>query len=582
VVVLLPQKVKERRILRSERPIKIKLQGQTPARFAIDILTEKNIFFTESEKNRRILDLNLELSRESSKKPIQYILSPLRISSSELPSHSLGKAKVLIGAKQATGEWKSKSLVFSGPLELSGDTALGPGRRLEIKWRGEQANEALHGQISVGWDKSEYNVKVPYLGGEIIAHLKDETGDVIGEAKIPLGNPLGLVELANAPIILRPVRKTLGFYDFNKLTAGDKEGARLSPKLDLAHAESDGQKPMHEGDYVTKSLSLGSSTFIRAEAEGFSSMVTLVSDHHQMDIPLFSKKTDKSYRFWLAEMMQEPVSNLHLGKVVNQGKAQAGVEVAVETDRPHQIIYLNEFYIPDLKLRTTTRNGYFIIVNLESGLYNLTIKGLGQRLAYSQFIMDHESHSYGEHLIAFQPQKKRVKVFDLFSGLEESAYFTAFSNPQSQLISGVASYQFDYNSIGQTIFSVSPVSEEYLKVTVLSHLENKSVSIPLVSALWFNEFLVFNRVTFTHDSAFVIGYFFDEVADLEAPFLPGIDKILYFNSQGQRVGGPEIGVGFVILDIPPEKPQIIIRSRVDGTSDSEVFSLEPGEILLIQ
>jgi hypothetical protein len=530
----------------------------------------------------RVIDLNLELDKIANKKPTLYVLPPMRVSFPRSPHSPYGTAKVLIGGRSIDGEdWKSKSLEFSGPLELSGDTALGPGRRLEIKWKGEKANESLPGEIKIGWDKSEYKLKVPYLGGEVIAHLKDDSGDVIGEAKIPLGNPLGLVQLNKSPIKIRPVRKSISYQDFNKVTSGNNSGTKLRPQVDLAHREG-GVLYYDEGDYLTKSLSVGSSTLARAHHEGFSSVLTLVSDHIQQQIPMMPIKTDKSYREWLSDLIGERVTNIHIGRVLNKEKPQSGVGVTIETEKFHKVFYLNEFYIPDERLKNTTSNGYFMVVNLDPGLYNLTVTGLGQKLAYSQFVMDKEGYSYGDHLIGFQSQRKRAKVFDFFSGANQSAYVYGFSREEPDLIEGEGFIQTEFSSIGQSFFSISPQSSDYLKVTLVHQLEQKEIEVPLVSSVWFNEFLILNRVTYNQDSAFVIGYFSADVVNLEFPLISGVDKVLYFNSAGERVNRPEVGGGFILTNVPIGEPQIMIQENVDGTQHSRVFSVEAGEILVLQ
>jgi hypothetical protein len=223
-----------------------------------------------------------------------------------------------------------------------------------------------------------------------------------------------------------------------------------------------------------------------------------------------------------------------------------------------------------------------MVVNLDPGFYNLTITGLGQKLAYSQLVMDNEGYSYGDHLIGFQNQLKRVKVFDLFSGVNQSANVFGFSSDEPDLIDGTGFIQTEFNSIGQSFFSVSPHSSDYLKVTLIHQLEQNEIQIPLLSSVWFNEFLIFNRVTFNEDSAFVVGYFPTDLTGLEFQFFSGSDKVLYFNSVGERVDRPEVGGGFILTNVPIHEPQILIQENLDGTKHSKVFSVEASEILVLQ
>jgi len=576
--VTLPLKLKERKVIRAIQPIKIRLEGQTPARFAFDILAGRVGRSLPSNGSAKVIDLNRELEKVRNKKPVIYVLPPMRINISNT-QHSLGKAKVLIGAKQTTGEWNSKSLEFSGALELTGETALGPGRQLEIKWQGEKATETHAGEISLGWDKSEYRVTAPYLGGEIVAQLKDEAGDIIGEGRVPLGNPLSLIELARSPIRIKPVRDGAQFYDFNKLTAGIKSASRLNPKIEVAHLK--GERSLEDLGYVTKSLSPGSATFARALLDGYSSTTALVSDHHSQEIPLFKKRTEQNYRYWLHETIGEKVTSIHLGKVLNKNKTQSGVEIVVETDKQHRVLYLNDMLVPDKNLKSTTESGYFLIINLEPGFYSLSINGLGQKLAYSQFVVDSVGLSYGEHLINFHNKKKSIAVFDLFSGLGEQALIFNFSSTDPDIINKEGVIGTSFSAIGQSYLSVSPKSAEYLKVTYLDHLNETNIEIPLIPAPWFNEFLVMNRVSFDRETSFLIGAFFEDDIEIELPLLDERATVLYFDHRGMRNDAPVNGGGFIVSGIPANSLQLLIIKDRTGNKTAKAFSVELGEIMQI-
>lgn len=567
-------------MVRSVQPIKIKLQGQTPARIAVDVLSGRASQAVSSSTDGpiRVIDLNDDLGKLNSKKPVLYVLPPMKFHISNL-ENPLGSAKVLIGAQQSTGEWKSKSLEFSGALELSGETALGPGRQLEITWRGEKENEANIGQISVGWDRSEYRVTAPYLGGEIVAHLKDEMGDVIGEGRVPLSNPLGLIEIAQSPIRIQPVRKAAQFYDFNKLTAGNKTSSRLHPKVEVAHLE--GEKGLDEIGYVTKSLSLGSSTFVRATMEGYSSTIALVSDHHAQEIPLLTKRTEENYKYWLQDIIGERVNRIHFGKVMNGNKAQSGVQITVETEKPHYVLYLNDLFVPDKKLNNTTESGYFLVINLEPGLYNLSINGLGQRLAYSQFVVDSVGVSYGEHLINFQSKNKSIVIFDLFSGVGEQASILQFSSTEPEVINHKGMIQTTFSTVGQSYLSVSPANDEYLKVNYLDHINETDIKLPLIPSTWFNEFLTLNRISFDKETSFLIGAFFEGGLEIELPLIDESANLIYFDDQGMRADAPVRGGGFIVSGIPSNSLQLLIIKDRSGNKTSKAFSVEPGEILQI-
>lgn len=577
IALVLPLHLTERRVVRSVQPMRLKLQGQTPARFALDILAHRNLP-RSSAKVYHEIDLNIELDKIKNKKPPLYRLQPMKVSLES--QHPYGKAKILVGAKQKTGEWKSRSLEFSGPLELSGDTALGPGRQLEIRWRGEKASESLSGNISVGWDKSEYNLKLPYLGGEIIAQLKDDSGDIIGEGRVPVTQTVVSSRALSQPIRIRPVRKPMGFRDFNAIAAGNKDRGRMAPRIELAHVHPDVAIDEDYG-FLTKALVPGSSTLARAHHEGYVSMTSLVSDHYSQEIPMLSTKAENNYKLWLQELMGEKVETLHIGKVINQGKPQSGVAIEVESKRYNRVFYLNDFFIPDSELLATSENGYFFIVNLEPGFYNLSIKGLGQVLAYSQFLVDNQGLSAGDHLIGFNRQETTVRVFDFFNQLEQPASLFSFTSPVSAAIEGEGPIEVEYNSIGQGYLAVVPEVEGYLKVTVHQQIEHKRVNVPLIPALWFNEFLIMNRVTFNEDAAFVIGFFESEITAIETPLLEQTDALIYFDESGVQCDSPVVGGGYIVTGIPPNSPQLIIFETPQGNKISKLFSVEPGETLQI-
>jgi hypothetical protein len=315
--------------------------------------------------------------------------------------------------------------------------------------------------------------------------------------------------------------------------------------------------------------------------EGYSSTIAMVSDHHAQEIPLLTKRTEENYKYWLQDIIGERVNHIHFGKVMNGNKAQSGVQITVETEKPHYVLYLNDLFIPDKNLNNTTESGYFLVINLEPGLYNLSINGLGQRLAYSQFVVDSVGVSYGEHLINFQSKNKSIVIFDLFSGVGEQASILQFSSTEPEVINHKGMIQTTFSTVGQSYLSVSPANDEYLKVNYLDHINETDIKLPLIPSTWFNEFLTLNRISFDKETSFLIGVFFEGGLEIELPLIDESANLIYFDDQGMRADAPVRGGGFIVSGIPSNSLQLLIIKDRSGNKTSKAFSVEPGEILQI-
>jgi hypothetical protein len=639
LLMILPQKVKDRRLVRVSQPMKIRLQAQTPARFALDILvlnqsliaksplasssssSSSSLSSNFSSRFSQSINLNRELVKVSQKKNPLYILKPMRVSqplsSLKIPSQqsSQDENQFLSRApspSQDRIQWsrqdqnktsnqtqseivsslsnKETGVEFSGSLELSGETALGPGRRLEVKWRGEQPQESLDAQVSVGWSHSGYQVKVPYLGGEIVAQIKDDSGDLIGEGRVLLSQNSNLNLLSRTPLKITSVRRSLGFRDFNMIASGQRDKGHLNPKLQLAHQAT---QPHVEGydlqgssshlslGFATHSLALGSSTYVRALDDNFEPMTLMVSDISSQEIPLISKKMANRYRIWLENLLNEPVTNVHLGRVWNKSRAQSGVEVLLETLKRHHILYLNEMFIPDQNLKNTASSGYFIVVNLDPGLYNLKMRALDQTIGFSQLLMEEDGYSYGDHLVENQTRHQTVNVFDIFTYQPESVDIYSFLNSEPEFIFEKGAMTVSYNSVGQAFVSVVPRNQDYMSVTFLSEAHKSQSHMALIPTSWFHQFLSSNRVNYKEKTPFILGFFESEVLSVETPFMDSIHHILYFDDKGEKTTGPVVGGGFVITELTPNSSQLIMIEYANGQKSSKALSVESGEVLQI-
>lgn len=562
--------VSEKPFLRINKPISIKMRAKTPARLAFEFANQSSLL---EENETKIGNLNLELATRAQKKYPLYRLEPMHIKVSEIRQPS---ATVLIGAQipaktesQAT-TWKSGKLTFSGPLELSPEVALGPGRHLEIKWRGENREVKL-GQADIAWDQSNYKVDVPYPGGKVIAQVRESDGRLVGEGEYVV-NSLGV--LANLPaqggkIKIGPTRVPHPqVVDFSAYSNNRIQPNRQSHRVNTI-------KP-------TQDQSLSSVQVAYATGDEFADSYALFNHRQPEPLPLMPSNLSTVMISLLQNLTNNSeLDSFFMGKVLNNSSGQAGVKIEVETQKPHQIFYLNNMFLPDTNLSFTAENGHFVVVGLPPGAYGLRAESLGQTVSISTMIIENGAIGFGQLQVTKKKDKKDIFIFDALSGHTQPAEIMNPLIAEDWLIMTQQWLEWPVTDQYQYVV-ITPQDQSYLTATYLVDSWQKQLEFPLVSKEWIKQWVTNHRVNYRAEEGTLIGFFdktptLIELADKESHF-----ELHYFDANGFLVDQAVEGGGFIIFGIPPESLQVMTLTRENPYQQwTQVFYLRPEEVLVL-
>lgn len=563
--------VTEKPFLRLEKPISIKLRAKTPARLAFEFINQSSLVEPEP---KHIGDLNQELAARAQKKYRLYRAEPLRIKISEVATPS---ATVLIGAQMpttkaqsASSTWKSGKLTFSGPLELSPEVALGPGRHLEVRWRGDH-KEVKMGRAEIAWDQSNYKVELPYPGGKVIAQVRESDGKLVGEGEY-LVNSLGLLSNTAAQggkIRIGPKQVPHPqVVDFSSYSNNRPQPNRRPHRVDTIKPAQDQSRSSQQLAYAT--------------GDEFVDSYSLFNHRQAEPLPLMPISLASVMTSMLQNLTDNPeLDSFYMGKVLNHSEGQSGVKIEVETRRPYQIFYLNNMFIPDSNLKLTAENGHFVVVGLPPGAYGLRAEGLGQTIGITTLIVEAGAIGFGQLVTTSQTEQKEILIFDALNGQIQPGEVMNPLIAEDWLIMTQQWLEWPVTAQHQYVV-VTPQDPFYLTATYLVDSWQKQLEFPLVSKEWIRQWVTHHRVNYRAEEGTLIGFFDQtpgtiELADKESHF-----ELHYFDSSGQLIDRPVEGGGFIIFGIPPESLQVITLTRENPFQQwTQVFYVRPEETLVL-
>lgn len=564
--------VTEKPFVRLTKPISIKLRAKTPARLAFEFINQSSLV---DESREKIGNLNQELAIRAQKKIQFFRAEPIKIKISEVITPS---ATVFIGAQQpktnpvaGASTWKSGKLTFSGPLELSPEVALGPGRHLEIKWRGDHKEVKL-GQAEIAWDQSNYKVDLPYPGGKVIAQVRESDGKIVGEGEY-LVNTVGLLSYPassqGGTIKIAPKQVPHPqVVDFSSYSNNKPQPNRQPHRVNTIKPAQDQSRSSIQVAYATGDNFLDSyALFNHRQSEPLPLMPVSMGT---VMISLLQSLTDNS-----------ELDSFYMGKILNQSVGQVGVKVEVETQRPYQLYYLNNMFMPDPALTVTAENGHFVVVGLPPGAYGLKAESLGQTLGITTMIVESGAIGFGQIEASHQLDKKDIIIFDALSGQRKPGEVVNPLIAEDWLIMTQQWLDWPVTNDHQYVV-VNPQDPAYLTTTYLVDSWQKQLEFPLVPKEWLQQWITQHRVNFRSQEGTLIGFFDQMPAAIELSDKESHFELHYFDSNGLLVDRPVVGGGFIIFGIPPESLQVITLTRESPFQQwTQVFYVRPEETLVL-
>ena len=260
-----------------------------------------------------------------------------------------------------------------------------------------------------------------------------------------------------------------------------------------------------------------------------------------------------------------------IGQTRLNNAASAGVTVEIESQPGLKAIYLDEFMIPNLKLESTSENGYFLFVGLEAGTYPVVALKNGTIIGQQIFIAEEDHISY-QHLVSSTAVRSILfRTYDAFSGEPQDSDIVIPDYADIiETAGGIASYR-TYNQLGLSQFIVR-AKQDYMPINYIQDSRKDHVHIPLIREMWLSNLQSQQQINDLPDSGTIVGF----IPDLEKFELFLISEnydskqIVYFDRLGEMSNAPVNGGGFVMFNVPVGAQEVLVQEVPTGRVFSQV------------
>jgi hypothetical protein len=582
---------------------------------AIQITTSK------IEPPRKALDESLELMRELSKARqlptnIQAIASPALIL-----SRAMGLKYIQTQPIKILKTDMPKPFLIKGHLEIRG-LGFGPERNIRVVW--QDIDGQAKAQAAVNINEGVYQINVPDTRGKLLAELIDENGLALGKGQYSLDQlnrsldlnteyqtgeldiPLKILSspAAQAASVTYAQANENNYLPNSQGVSRSQVKPRKSnsePQIDkqtytLAQVETPSTDTavvpiFYEYGNPKKSVKANFSiqntgfkkltpqnpTLITAQAD-LGGPITHSRFYSGKAIPLFREATVQAMDAYLQMSPWYIQSNSELvwGTVSQGANPAPGVEIVIENVQEAQVVYLNEFFMPDPSLKATSSSGQYVIAYLTSGHYSLSAYRKETLVGHENFIVDDSVITYVDTQIPTKYHWSQVYVFDAFSSSEQAANVDLQSLLQPVV---VTSSQRVYigTEPSLSLAHVNPISEKYIPATYVYSESSSEIYFPMLRYDWLAE-------RWSKESAYIIGFFPQAAAEIKVNSLNATDGSLiqvdYFDASGQFVSSPQLGGGFMIRSDHAGVFEIQYYQR-DLLLHSNMTSSEKGQIMVL-
>ncbi len=526
--------------------------------------------------------------------------------------NSDGDEKILIEAKSDNGEVRTPQsfrtaevqvkkegdkdkvahqIGVSGEIVVSGLPS-GPQWQIQVA---RYEDDIKKEDARVDLKNSTYHIVVPELNGTLLAKLIDSnSGQVLGEGTYRLSRYTENQINGRARILLKPsnnaVTSTFGsFYNHpTGLSAkiGDGKEKPIASKVLNASLDSEG-KTDDAGAYRFDQVMKGSWTLLRSEAKNFYPSIFMVQSGEEKRLPLFPEKMIHALKQILSDQAissQVPeTGSIVWGRVAQNGKPMAGIQVAAEAFENIQAVYFNALMLPDSSLSATSENGYFAFVNIPTGYQSFVATRGNQYFSHANVVVDDEAISIAEMENTLQTEKVDIKVFDALNGTPQEANLEIQSLPEQIDVKGYA--QIDLQPlVRQSFLRAHATSEQYYDSTQVYNDNMDFLHVPLISRAWIANLLSTQRISIGSELGFVVGF----TNSAEYEIYLGHDKeysrenIIYFDPQGGISQKAVAGGGFVLFNVPVGVQSIVMAPLKSELLQTQVVPIDASALTVVK
>ncbi|WP_413585892.1 hypothetical protein [Bdellovibrio sp. HCB274] len=459
-----------------------------------------------------------------------------------------------------------------GPIEITGGLAVTNEHHIEVRRNDEGVLKEL-GRVDL--QKGTYNIDVEQTSGTVVARLVNKDGKTMGEGSFRLNRlvPGSLNYVAGPKIKIEPHPD----YSVAVLSAYNSKANDVAPmqtRVTFVKGVSD-VKVNRDGIASMENVTRGSSTVMRAAAPKHLETTNIIVSGKESRSTLYPEAMVSALLDIMASQRQESYDeapSLIWGKVTQDGKPVAGIDVIVETAPDLKPVYFNQFMIPDPKLTKTSENGLYAFVQVPTGFHSLLATRSDSIFGYVNVVSEEGAIAQGDLDATMKVESVPLRVYDAFNGNPTAATVTMQSlTDELHVAEGVATVSLqNINRMG--LMRVHPQGADYIPARYLYNDNDEFIHIPLVRWDWLRAIKALLKISDTPSSGLVVGFVPDE--DFEV-FLAGYDNfnpqdIVYFDMQGRVLQNRKgaAGGGFIIYNAPQDTHEVVVM----GARTQKVYS----------
>ncbi len=449
---------------------------------------------------------------------------------------------------------------------------------VEIK-RIEEGRVRELGRIDL--QAGSYSIDIENPQGILIAQIKDKNGILIGEDQQRIINLQSQGNYFEGPFIR--VGKPAGLAS---RTANSENPTLVKETSAIVASLFSKQYPLESPKDQFQNISKNSSTIsvIEDKKNIYQSIVTIRQTADQLETPLFTKKWLAGALDFISDQMKIEFKSksapVLIGQVLLGGKLGAGVKVEVENQPGVTAIYLDQFMIPNLKLESTSENGYFMFVGLEPENYSVTAFKNNTIIGQQIFVAEPEHISFQHIVSGITSRLVLVRSFDAFTSEPQDAdiLIPDFADIL-ETSAGSATYRTS-NELGLSNFIVRP-KQDYMPVNYIQDSRNDHVHIPLIKEKWLSDIQTQLQINDQSGTGTIIGFVPD--LDYEMYLISedyDVNQITYFDSMGAVTSAPTSGGGFILFNVPTGAQEVVVQEKKTNRIFSQVHIVKLNQTSL--
>lgn len=438
----------------------------------------------------------------------------------------------------------------------------------------------------VNWKTGSYDIYVQELKGELIGELRGAQGELLGRGKINLEKfahtPKNQMQLGGIDLKISTLAQGVSgqIADGNAFTSGASKTLSRTYLGLLGHEYS--LTTADDGQFVDQKFFPGTVLLARAEKQNYLPALHFLIEGLPNNLQMLPTAYIESLYKYLDIGNSPARGSLVFGIANNKGSPVQGVQVQM-IDQPHaQAIYLNEYGLPDLELKSTAKNGQFLFVDVRPGLSALRANLNGKRSEIAILPLERGATSHIQLDLAVET-KLKLETYLPFGNYQTVLSKVCLLGDKSKELESreTVFHDLTYAEIGGPLFVEIDSNPNNIPLTVTMERATDVYKIPMIEKQWIKSIEKAIGIQQRQDKGVIVGFVGgDKTYQVLLDQFPGVtsrEQVFYFNQVGQLVPSLYAGVpggGFIVLNADEGLRQILIRSQDGGIQYGQLVYVE--------